>query len=136
MPYSDEAGVKTVKLNNAPFQMFIPEQQFSYVYTRIAPDNPGNIFLAGNVMAYDPAVSGINGWRLLAVAEGDESVNGVKYEGTVATGTMRALNVRDIYRRFGDKMPPGVLFLRVYLHGAPTSPKQETIKIILNQAAN
>lgn len=83
-------------------------------------------------MAYDPAISSAAGWRLFAVFDGDDSVNGVKYDGTVEAGTMRALNVRDIYRRYGEKMPPGVLLLRVYLYNAPNSPKQETIKIILN----
>jgi hypothetical protein len=132
LQYTDEAGIKTVKLNNAPFQILIPEQSFSAVITRISPRDIDNIYLAGNIMAIDPAISSAVGWRLLAVLEGDDSVNSVPYEGTVQTGAMRTLNVRDIYRRFGGKEPSGVLFLRVYLTQAPKSPKQETIKIILN----
>jgi hypothetical protein len=138
--YGTQDGMQTLRLNNAPFQILIPDQKFDYVYLRTSAAPIPRIVYAGNVMGMDPSIENINGWQLKSVVSDDTSMDGFSYDRTTVAGTYRSLNIQAIYqvkglweRELVGKTSSGPLYFQFYLAGNPDPAiSRENIKVILN----
>jgi hypothetical protein len=129
----DSDGTQIVTLNNAPFQIFIPDSTFTDLYIRTTVANTGGVSPAGNVLPRSAGESSA-GWYLVAVPENDSSVTGFPRTDMITSSDSKlVLNIAEIRDRLtGSKTTTTPLYLQFYRTNGTTSVgTYENLRLIL-----